>query len=59
MQLTLTGKNSQKTKGYSIVDVMYLWKRFAAKKASIPNRQLTDAEIEELFTDLDRKRGVQ
>jgi len=43
--------------GYGENDLLYLWKRFVSLKASLPNRALTDAEINSLLDDLDEKRG--
>ena len=44
--------------GYGENDLLYLWERFTAKRASLPNRPLTDGEINSLLDDLDKKRGV-
>ena len=43
--------------GYNESDILYLFKRMVALKASLPNRQLTDGEINSLLDDLDKKRG--
>ena len=44
--------------GYGENDLLYLWERFTAKRGSLPNRLLTDGEINSLLDDLDKKRGV-
>jgi len=44
-------------KGYSEVDIKYLWEIYTEKRESLPNRPMTDLEIDSLLNDLDRKRG--
>jgi len=44
-------------KGYSESDVLYLWERYQAKLATLPNRALTESEVNLLLDDLDKKRG--
>lgn len=42
--------------GYGEADMKYLYSRYSALRKSV-NRPLTDAEIETLMADLDKKRG--
>lgn len=48
---------SRHDKGYRESDVLYLWKLYQQKKATLPNRSLTDGEVNVLLDELDRKRG--
>lgn len=44
-------------RGYGESDVLWLLKRYFAVRGSLPNRGLTDGEINKLYDELDQKRG--
>ncbi len=44
-------------RGYGESDVLWLLKRYMAVRESLPNRPLTDGEINKLYDELDQKRG--
>jgi hypothetical protein len=44
-------------KGYSEVDVKKLWELYTSKIGQLPNRPLTDTEVDQLLDELDRWRG--
>jgi hypothetical protein len=44
-------------KGYNENDIAKLWKLYAAKLEQLPNRSLTDGEVNQLLDELDRWRG--
>jgi hypothetical protein len=44
-------------RGYGEADVLWLLKRYMALRQSLPNRSLTDGEINKLYDELDQKRG--
>jgi hypothetical protein len=43
-------------KGYGTNDVMWLYERYMSMKDSLPNRPMTDGEIDKLLSELDTKR---
>jgi hypothetical protein len=43
--------------GYGAEDMLWLYERYQQKRKTLPNRQLTDAEINVLLDELDTKRG--
>jgi hypothetical protein len=44
-------------KGYHTDDIAWLLKRYVGKKDSLPNRPMTDSEIDKLLEELDKHRG--
>lgn len=43
--------------GYNQVDIKWLYDLYLDKKATLPNRPMTEAEVEDLLAQLDKKRG--
>jgi hypothetical protein len=44
-------------KGYGSNDIVWLLAKYNQKRAQLPNRPLTDGEVEALMDDLDKHRG--
>jgi hypothetical protein len=44
-------------KGYGTQDMLWLFHRYQAKRKTLPNRALTEAEANVLLDELDKKRG--
>jgi hypothetical protein len=43
--------------GYHSNDILWLMERYNQVRATLPNRALTDGEVEKLLVELDKKRG--
>jgi hypothetical protein len=48
---------SEYGKGYSDADMLWLYHRYFAQRNSLPNRPMTDSEIDKLLDELDKHRG--
>jgi hypothetical protein len=47
---------AQHGKGYSGEDILWLWKRYNDMLATLPNRAMTEAEVDGLLRELDSRR---